>query len=72
MYNEALTTEEELVASDYINSEQLVYNCSTIYEAFVEEKEGGMFYVECKDEQGTMYSGVIQITEEGLKLMMFN
>ena len=72
VYNEALTTEEELVASDYINSDQLVNNCSTIYEAFVEEKEGGMFYVECKDEQGTMYSGVIQITEEGLKLLMFN
>ena len=72
VYNEALTTEEELVASDYINSDQLVNNCSTIYEAFVEEKEGGMFYVECKDGQGTMYSGVIQITEEGLKLLMFN
>ena len=72
VYNEALTTEEELVASDYINSDQLVNNCSTIYEAFVEEKECGMFYVECKDEQGTMYSGVIQITEEGLKLLMFN
>lgn len=72
VYNEALTIEEELVASDYINSEQLVNNCSTIYEAFVEEKEGGMFYVECKDEQGNMYSGVIQITEEGLKLLMFN
>lgn len=72
VYNEALTTEEELVASDYINSDQLVNNCSTIYEAFVEEKEGGMFYVECKDEQGNMYSGVIQITEEGLKLLMFN
>ena len=72
VYNEALTTEEELIASDYINSEQLVNNCSTIYEAFVEEKEGGMFYVECKDEQGNMYSGVIQITEEGLKLLMFN
>ena len=72
VYNEALTTEEELVASDYINSDQLVNNCSTIYEAFVDEKEGGMFYVECKDEQGTMYSGVIQITEEGLKLLMFN
>ena len=72
VYNEALTTEEELVASDYINSDQLVNNCSTIYEAFVEEKEGGMFYVECKDEQGIMYSGVIQITEEGLKLLMFN
>ena len=72
VYNEALTTEEELIASDYINSDQLVNNCSTIYEAFVEEKEGGMFYVECKDEQGNMYSGVIQITEEGLKLLMFN
>ena len=72
VYNEAMTTEEELVAADYINSDQLVLNCSTIYEAYVEEKEGGMFVVECKDEEGNLYSGVIQITEDGLNLLMFN
>ena len=59
-----MTTEEELVAADYINSDQLVLNCSTIYEAYVEEQEGGMFVVECKDEEGNLYSGVIQITED--------
>ena len=47
-------------------------NCSTIYEAYVEEQDGGMFYVECKDEEGNLYSGVIQITEDGLNLLMFN
>ena len=67
-----MTTEEELIAADYINSDQLVMNCSTIYEAYVEEQDGGMFYVECKDEEGNLYSGVIQITEDGLNLLMFN
>lgn len=72
VYNEAVTTGEEIYAADYINDEQLILNCSTIAEAYVEEQEGGNFYIECRDVDGNMFSGVIQITETGLNLLMFN
>ena len=72
VYNEAVTTGEEIYAADYINDEQLILNCSTIAEAYIEEQEGGNFYIECRDVDGNMFSGVIQITETGLNLLMFN
>ena len=72
VYNEAVTTGEEIYAADYINDEQLILNCSTIAEAYVEEQEGGNFYIECRDVDANMFSGVIQITETGLNLLMFN
>lgn len=72
VYNEAVTTGEEIYAADYINDEQLILNCSTIAEAYVEEQEGGNFYIECRDVDDNIFSGVIQITETGLNLLMFN
>lgn len=72
IYDEAITSGEELYAADYINENQLVANCSTIIEAYTEERDGGMFYIECKDIDENIYSGIIQITGNGLNLLLFN
>ena len=72
VYNEAVTTGEEIVAADYINADQIVLNCASVISAYVEEQEGGTFYIECTDNEEKIYSGIIQITEDNIKLLMFN
>ena len=72
VFEEALTREEGILVEDYINGEQIVNNCLSVYEAGVEEQEPGIYYIECRDEQGNLYSGIIRIYEHSIVLTTFN
>ena len=72
VFEEALAREEGILVEDYINGEQIVNNCLSVYEAGVEEQEPGIYYIECRDEQGNLYSGIIRIYEHSIVLTTFN
>ena len=63
---------DERSIDDFVTSDNFVNNCPNIVRMDIEEQSSGMYLVKAYDEAGNEGSGVLQVFEYGINLLIFD
>ena len=63
---------DERSIDDFVTSDNFVNNCPNIVRMDIEEQSAGMYLVRAYDEAGNVGSGVLQVFEYGINLLIFD